>query len=136
MTQTTATKVFIFSYLFCFLGWHPQHMEVPRLGVELELQLPAYTTAPATWDPSCLCDLYHSPGQRWILNLLSEARDQICILMHISWIHFHCSTAGTPRGFCCFCFQTPKGVDCYCFMRCPASYLCIVQNKQEEIGTS
>ena len=23
--------------LFCFLGLHPQHVEVPRLGVELEL---------------------------------------------------------------------------------------------------
>ena len=29
-------------------------MEVPRLGVELELQLPAYTTAAAMWDPSCV----------------------------------------------------------------------------------
>ena len=27
--------------LFCFLEPHLQHMEVPRLGVELELQLPA-----------------------------------------------------------------------------------------------
>ena len=33
-------------------------MEVPRLGDELELQLPAYTTATATPDPSCVCDLY------------------------------------------------------------------------------
>ena len=31
---------------FCFfLGLHLQHMEVPRLGVESELQLPAYATA-------------------------------------------------------------------------------------------
>ena len=28
-----------------FLGPHPRHMEVPRLGVESELQLPAYNTA-------------------------------------------------------------------------------------------
>ena len=28
--------------LFAFLGLHPQHMEVPRLGVKLELQLLAY----------------------------------------------------------------------------------------------
>ena len=34
-----------FVCLFVFLGPHPWHMEVPRLGVELELQLPAYTTA-------------------------------------------------------------------------------------------
>ena len=36
-------------YLFVvFLGPHPRYMEVPRLGVESELQLPAYTTATAT----------------------------------------------------------------------------------------
>ena len=38
----------VFLFLFSFLGPHLQHMEVPRLGVELELQLPAYTTATAT----------------------------------------------------------------------------------------
>ena len=34
-----------------FYGLHRQHMEVPRLGVESELQLPAYATATATPDP-------------------------------------------------------------------------------------
>ena len=38
-------------FFFCFLGLHLQHMEVPRLGVKLELQLPAYTTATAMQDP-------------------------------------------------------------------------------------
>ena len=32
-----------FFFLLCFLGPHPKHMEVPRLGTESELQLPAYT---------------------------------------------------------------------------------------------
>ena len=32
-------------------------MEVPRLGVESELQLPAYATATATQNPSHVCDL-------------------------------------------------------------------------------
>ena len=32
-------------FLFPFLGLHLWHMEVPRLGVELELQQPAYATA-------------------------------------------------------------------------------------------
>ena len=32
-------------------------MEVPRLGVELELQLLAYTTVTAMPDPSHICDL-------------------------------------------------------------------------------
>ena len=50
-------------------------MEVPRLGVESELQLPAYTTAIATQDSSCVCDLHHSSRPRQILNPLSEARD-------------------------------------------------------------
>ena len=31
-------------------------MEVPRLGVELEQQLPAYTTAAAMLDLSHICD--------------------------------------------------------------------------------
>ena len=35
-----------------FLGLQVQHMEVPRLGVELELQLQTYFTATATPDPS------------------------------------------------------------------------------------
>ena len=35
-------------------------MDVPRLGVELELQLLAYTTATATRDLSHACHLYHS----------------------------------------------------------------------------
>ena len=39
-----------FFWSFVYLGLHLRHMEVPRLGVELELRLPAYTTATATPD--------------------------------------------------------------------------------------
>ena len=46
--------------LFLFLGPHLWHIEVPRLGFELELQLLACTTATATQDPSRFCDL-HTP---------------------------------------------------------------------------
>ena len=35
-------------------------MEVPRLGVKSEQQLPAFTTATPTPDPSLFCDLHHS----------------------------------------------------------------------------
>jgi len=38
-------------------------MEVPRLGVELELQLLAYVTATAMPDPNCFFDLDHSSWQ-------------------------------------------------------------------------
>ena len=50
-------------------------MEVPRLGVELELQLLAFATAKAIRDLSRVYDLHHSSQQHWILNPLSEARD-------------------------------------------------------------
>ena len=40
-----------FKKIFFFLGLHPRHMEVPRLGVELELQPLAYPTATAMLDP-------------------------------------------------------------------------------------
>ena len=43
-------------FSFFFLGLHTWHMEVSRLGVESELQLPAYTTATATWDMSHVWD--------------------------------------------------------------------------------
>ena len=71
-------------------------MEVPRLGVEWELQLLAYATAIATQDPSHVWDLHHSSWQRRILNPLSEARDQTRILMDIIRIYFRSTTAGTP----------------------------------------
>ena len=65
-------------------------MEIPRLGVESELQLPAYTIATATPDLSRVYDLHHSSHQSMrILNPLSEARDQTCILVDPSWIHYH-----------------------------------------------
>ena len=62
-------------FFFSFLGLHLWHMQVSRLGVELELQLPAYTTATATQDPSRGCHLPLSSRQRQILNPLSEARN-------------------------------------------------------------
>ena len=68
---------FLFPFFFFFvLGLYLQHMEVFRLEVESELQPPAYTTATATPDPSCISDLHHSLGQHRILNPLSEAKDQ------------------------------------------------------------
>ena len=54
-------------------------MEVPRLGVQSELQLSAYTAA--TQDLSCICDLHHSSQQSWILHPLSKAGDRNHILM-------------------------------------------------------
>jgi len=61
-------------------------MEVPRLGVELELQLPAYTTATAMQDLSCVCDLPHSSQQHRILHPLSNGRDQTHVLVDTSQV--------------------------------------------------
>ena len=73
-----------------------QHVEVPRLGVELELQLLVYTTATAAWDPSRICDLCYSSWQCQILNPLSTAWDWTCVLMYHSQVHYHWATIGTP----------------------------------------
>ena len=62
-------------------------MEVPRIGVKLELQLLAYTTATATENPSCVCDLHRSSWQPKIFNPLREARDETArVLMDTSQI--------------------------------------------------
>ena len=71
-------SVFSFFFFSFFLAGL-QHMEVPGLGFKLELQLPVYTTATSSWDPSCVCDLHCSLWQRWILNPLSDTGDQTCI---------------------------------------------------------
>ena len=70
---------FFVCFLLWFLGMHYWHVEVPRLGFQLELQLPSYTTATAMPDLSHVCD-HHSSQQH--LNLLSRTRDRIHILMH------------------------------------------------------
>ena len=70
-------------------------MEVPRLWVELELQLSAYATATATGDLSHICDLHISSWQHQIPDPPIEARDQTCILTDISWICFPCAMMGT-----------------------------------------
>ena len=48
------------SFFLFFKRLYLQHIKVPRLGVESELQLPAYTTAVATRDLSHICNLGHS----------------------------------------------------------------------------
>ena len=87
-------QFFFFCILFfSFLGPHSWHIEAPRLGVELELQLLAYTTA--TRDPSHICNLYYSSQHHQMLNPLSETGDRTWVLMIISQICFHRATMGT-----------------------------------------
>ena len=101
VNRHTAERFFFF--LFCFLGPHPWHMEVPRIGVESKL------------NRSCSCQpmpqaqqlgiqavsvtYATAPSNARFSNPLSEARDQICVLMDTSQICFCCITMGTP-GSC------------------------------------
>ena len=86
--------IFYFVIYFAFLIPNPQYREVPRLGVESELQLLA--TATAKPDLSQVCSQHHTSWQQWILNQLSEARNRTCILMDASWIINPLSHTGTP----------------------------------------
>ena len=85
--------IFWFIFLFCFflfLGLHLQHMEVPRLGVKLELQLLAYTTATAMSNLSSICNLCCNLRQFWgnsgSLTHWMRPGNRTHILMDISWV--------------------------------------------------
>ena len=84
-------------------------MEVPRLGVQMELQLLAYITATATWDLGCVCDLHQSSWQCWVLNPLSEARDQTLVLMDPSQVCLPLSREGNSRKFFFLFLHFPSG---------------------------
>ena len=43
-----------------------------------------------------VCDVHNSSWQCRILNLLSKARDQNCVLMDNSWVLYTWATMGTP----------------------------------------
>ena len=100
-----------FAFYSCTYG---RCMEVPRLGAESDLQLPAYTTATAVQGSSRVCHLHHSSQQHQILNPLSKPRDQRTAS---SWMLLgltHWATVGTPycrRFWLClsYSFSTPPG---------------------------
>ena len=45
---------------------------------------------------SRICNLHHSSQQHRILNPMSGARDQTCVFMDTSWVHYQWATMGTP----------------------------------------
>ena len=68
---------------FVFLGPHLWSMEVPRLATAIS-------------GLSHVCNLHHSSQQDWVLNPLSKAKDQTCVLMDTSQVCFRWATMGTP----------------------------------------
>ena len=75
LAVSNTQQMFLSFFLFFSLRPHSQHMEVHRLWVQSELQLLVYTTAPATWDPSHVCNPHHTSQPCPIFNPLSEAMD-------------------------------------------------------------
>ena len=68
-----SVSVLLSCFKIFFLGPHPRHMEVPRLGAESEQPQQACTTATALWDLSRIRDPQHSLWQH--LKQLMEAGD-------------------------------------------------------------
>ena len=80
-TPEILTQLVFFFFFFFSLELHLRHMEVPRLGINSELQLPVCTTATVMPDLSRISELHCNLQQCWILNPLSEARDRTHFLM-------------------------------------------------------
>ena len=73
---------FLFSFFFLFLfRAKPEAYGSSQASGQMVAAAEAYATARAEWDPSYICNLYCSLQQHKILNLLSQAGDQTCILM-------------------------------------------------------
>ena len=72
-------------YYYFFKGCIHSIWKVPRPGVELELQLPAYTLAMRSRATS---ETYANSQQLQILNPLREARDGTRVLMDTSRVHY------------------------------------------------
>ena len=85
---------------FVFLGPHLWYMEIPKLVVKSELQLPTFTTAPAMPDLSHNRDLHRSLQQHQILNPLNKVMDRTRVLMDISQVPSLLNHKKSSR-FCC-----------------------------------
>ena len=80
----------------CFLGPYLPHMKVPRIRVESEMQLLAYTTAIAMQDLSHVCHLHHSsrharPLTFWVRPGIRPSSSWILVSFVTCW-----ATTGTP----------------------------------------
>ena len=93
---------FFFFLLSVFLGLHLQHMEVPRLGNELEAAAAGLYLSSQQHqlpDLSCIFDLHHSSQQCLLFSPLSLTRDWTCVLMDASWVHLPLSHTGNSLKF-------------------------------------
>ena len=106
-------NLFFCFVLLCFLGPHPQHMEVPRLVVKSELQLPLMPQPQQQkiWAISVTYTTAH--GNAGFFNPLSKAGDQTHILLDTSWFRF-CHDENSKKFFfpwrACFTWYSIQGL--------------------------
>ena len=113
-----------FFFFFVSLGPHPQPMEVPRWGVESELQLPVYATATATATPdlSWVCNRQHSSWQHRILQSTKWGQG--------SNLHPHGYQSGSlllsHNGNSCISFLKSTNINCFlCTSHCAKYPVCV-----------
>ena len=94
-------SLFFFFFFGLFWGLHPWYTEVPKLGVQSKLSLPAYTTAPAMLDPSQICNLHHG-NTGALTHWANKARNWTWVLLDPSWVCCHWATMRTPWIKCLF----------------------------------
>ena len=75
---------FLIFLVFCLLRAAPAAYGGSQARGLIRAVATGLTRATATSDPSCICDLHHSSGQRWILNPLSNTRARTHVLMDTS----------------------------------------------------
>ena len=114
--------VCLFCFVFVFLGLHLRHMEAPRLGVKLELQLPAYSHSSAARSVTYATahgntrSLTHQlrpgiePATSWILVSFITAEPRPGLLFYCFALLFHWSSSIKidTRGFLSFFFRMPR----------------------------
>ena len=76
----------------------------------------AYTTATAMRDPCRVCELHHSLQQHQILNPLSKARGQTCILMDASQVYTEPQWELQHLVFLKHCQGAPVAVQSHLFL--------------------
>ena len=91
--------VYLFIYLFCFLGPHPRHIGSSQAWSQNRAAAAGlcYSHCSAGSEPRL------QPTPQLIATLdpqpTSEARDQTHLLMDTDRIHFCCTTTGTPSQY-------------------------------------
>ena len=98
-SYSPAPTFFLFGQLvLCFLGPHPWHMGVLRLGSNRSCNCQLIPQAQQCRVLATSANLHCSSEQHQILNPLSKARDWTHILMDTSWVHNPVSHNGIPSS--------------------------------------